>query len=315
MKDPTPVAVTSRSFSRHPILRGELLERYEHVTFNEAGVSLAGDALVEFLKGHVKAITALEVIDEAILSRLPELKVISKMGVGIDMIDLAAIERHGVKLSWTGGTNKRSVSELVIALVIALLRHIAPANREVRSGTWRQQKGGCLSGKTVGVIGCGNVGRDLICLLKPFGCRVLCYDIIDDPDFYAKHEVTPVGLDELLQESDVVTLHVPLNPSTYNILNSQRLALMKPSAILINTARGDLVDEQALKKMLKDGNIAGAAFDVFASEPPEDAELLNLANFLATPHIGGSTEEAIRAMGRAAIAGLESATMANPSKG
>ncbi len=307
MKDPTPVAVTSRSFSRHPVLRGELLSRYENVTFNEDGRQLAGDDLVAFLRGHSKAITALEVIDEFILSRLPELKVISKVGIGLDMIDLTALDRHGVRLSWAPGTNQRSVSELVIAFAITLIRHVVPCVLEVRSGIWRQPKGRTLSGQTVGIIGFGSVGKDLVRLLRPFGCRVLCYDILDSPEFNAEYEVMAVDLETLLRESDVVSVHLPLNNSTRNILNADRLSVMKESAILINTARGHLIDESTLKGMLKTGRLAGAAFDVFATEPSEDAELLALPNFLATPHIGGSTEEAILAMGRAAIAGLDSA--------
>jgi D-3-phosphoglycerate dehydrogenase len=307
MKDPTPVAVTSRSFSRHAVLRAELLERYETVTFNNADHVLSGDELVNFLRGHVKAIMALETLDESVLSKLPELRVVSKFGVGLDTFDFEAMERYGVMLSWKGGTNKRSVSELVIVLAISLLRHVVTANRELQSGIWRQPKGSCLSGCTVGVIGCGHIGRDLITLLKPFGCNILCYDVEAFPDFYAEYNVRPVGLEDLLREADVVTLHVPLNESTQNLLNAERLALMKPSAILINTARGHLVDEQALKEMLKSNSLAGAAFDVFAEEPHMDTELLNLPNFLATPHIGGSTEEAILAMGRAAIAGLDAA--------
>src|SRR3989304_8680911 len=137
MKDLTPVAVTSRSFSRHPILRAELLSRYENVKFNEDGKQLAGDDLVAFLRGYSKAITALEMIDECILSRLPELQVISKVGVGLDMIDLAALERHGVRLGWAPGTNQRSVSELVIAFAITLLRHLVSCILEVRSGAGR----------------------------------------------------------------------------------------------------------------------------------------------------------------------------------
>jgi len=307
MKDPTPVAVTSRSFSRHPVLRAELLSRYENVTFNEDGKRLAGDDLVAFLRGHPKVITALEVIDESILSRLPELKVISKVGIGLDMIDLTALDRRGVRLSWAPGTNQRSVSELVIAFAITLLRHVVPCVLEVRSGTWRQPKGRTLSGQTVGIIGLGNVGKDLVRLLRPFGCRVLCYDILESPEFNAEHQVTAVDLETLLRESDVVSIHLPLNDSTRNILSADRLSRMKASAILINTARGHLIDESALKLMLKTGRLAGVAFDVFATEPPEDAELLTLPNFLATPHIGGSTEEAILAMGRAAITGLDSA--------
>lgn len=307
MKDQTPIAVTSRSFSRHPVLRTELLARYETVTFNDKGKSLAGDELVNFLRGHPKAIMSLEILNEPILSRLPELQVVSKFGVGLDTFDLEAMQRRGVSLVWSGGINKRSVSELVIAFAIALMRHVIAANHEVRSGVWRQRTGGCLSGRTIGVIGCGHIGSDLIDLLKPFGCKVLCHDIMVPRDFCEEADVKVVELEDLLRDADVVTLHVPLNESTRNLLNAERLALMKPTAILINVARGQLVDEHALKAMLMSGKLAGAAFDVFATEPPGDAELLSLPNFLATPHIGGSTEEAILAMGRAAIAGLDAA--------
>ena len=301
----TKVAVCSRSFSRNPVLCAELLARYTQVTFNDVGAQLAGDSLVDFLKGHEKAITALEVIDDYVLSRLPDLQVIGKYGVGLDMIDLAAMRAHGKRLGWTGGVNKRSVSELVISFAIAMLRHVMAANREVLAGTWRQHVGGYLSGRTVGVIGCGHIGKDLVSLLKPFGCPVLVHDIVDYPEFYARHAIEPVTLEELLARSDVVTLHVPLDDSTRELLSAERLALLRPTAILINTARGGLVDEIALKKMLQNQRLAAAGFDVFAQEPPQDAQLLSLPNFLATPHIGGSAAEAILAMGRAAINGLD----------
>lgn len=301
----TRVAVTSRSFSRHPVLRGELLDHTSDVTFNDDGLKLAGDELTRFLKGHEKAITALEKLDGAVFAQLPELKVVSKYGVGLDMIDLDAMSRAGVKLGWTGGTNKRSVSELVVSFAIQLLRRLPEATNEVRAGAWRQPAGRQLSGRTVGIVGCGHVGKDLGSLLRQLGCRVLAHDILDFPDFYAASGVEPVGLEALLKDSDVVTLHLPLDETTRNILTAERLALMKPDAVLINTARGGLVDEKALKDMLTSDRLLGAAFDVFATEPPDDAELLNLANFLATPHLGGSSEEAILAMGRAAIRGLD----------
>lgn len=299
------VAVTSRSFSRHPVLREELLARYAHVTFNDAGRKLEGEALVAFLRGHCKAITALERIDEQVLARLPELKVIGKYGVGLDMIDLDAMRRHGKRLGWTPGVNRRSVAELTLAFAIALLRHVPAAQREVRAGMWRQLVGGTLSGRTVGIVGCGSVGKDLVALLQPFGCRLLANDLVRYEDFYAAHSVEAVGLEDLLARADVVTLHVPLDPSTRNLLDARRLALLKATAILINTARGEIVDEYALKQALMTKRLAGAAFDVFAQEPPSDRDLLELPNFLATPHIGGSAEEAIIAMGRAAIAGLD----------
>ncbi len=309
----TRIAVCSRSFSRHPVLRDELLERYPGATFNDDGVALAGDDLIEYLDGHDKAITALENLDAGIFAALPDLKVVSKYGVGFDTLDLDAMADAGVKLGWTGGTNKRSVSELVISFAVQLLRHTPQAGAEVLDGTWRQHIGRQLSERTVGIVGCGHVGKDLGILLRAFGCRVLAHDILDFPDYYAEHGIQPVGLEELLRESDVVTLHLPMDHTTRNILSAERLALMKPDAILINAARGGLVDEDALKAALTDGRLSGAAFDVFSTEPPEDRALLERPNFIVTPHIGGSAEEAILAMGRAAIRGLDENQL--PEKG
>jgi D-3-phosphoglycerate dehydrogenase len=246
------------------------------------------------------------VINDSILRELPELKVIGKYGVGLDMIDPQALARHGVRLGWTGGVNKRCVAELTLSFMLSLFHRVPAANFDVRQGVWKQLYGNQLTGKTIGIVGCGHIGKDLVGLLKPFQCRVLVNDILDFPDFYARNEeVHPVGLEELLRNSDLVTLHVPADESTRNIVSAERLSWMKPTAFLINAARGGLVDEVALKKMLIEGRLAGAAFDVFTIEPPQDHELLRLPNFFATPHIGGSAEEAVLAMGRAAIDGLE----------
>lgn len=312
MKNDTPIAVTSRSFSAHPVLRAELLERYSNVLFNDDGAALSGDALIAFARGRRKLITALERLDDTVLAALPDLAVVSKYGVGTDMIDMAAMARHGIRLGWTGGVNRRSVTELVVAFMIALLRHVPLTHMEIREGVWKNRRGRQLSDRTVGIIGCGHVGKDLTVILRAFGCRVLAHDILDFPDFYAAHQVESLGLDDLLRLADIVTLHVPLDKSTRNMLGAERLALMKPEALLINAARGGLVDEVALKAMLKDGRLAGAGFDVFAQEPPGDLELLRLPNFLATPHLGGSAEEAILAMGRAAIAGLDRNAVPSP---
>ena len=301
------VAVASRSFSRHPELRALVLERYSDAKFNDEGLSLHGNSLVEFLSGYEKAITALEVLDDSILSQLPNLKVIGKFGVGLDMIDLYALKNYGIKLGWTGGVNKRSVAELVISFAVALLHRAVFANSEVRNGKWYPIKGRELSYCTFGIIGCGHIGKDLIKLLKPFNCKILAHDILDFKEFYENNKVKSVGIDELIKKSDVVTLHLPLDDSTKNILNEKRLQMLKSSAVLINLARGGLIDEAILKKMLLEKRIAGAALDVFEVEPPIDKELLTMDNVLITPHIGGSTEEAILAMGLAAIDGLDNA--------
>ena len=301
------VAVASRSFSKHPILRNEVLKRYPDAKFNDEGLSLSDISLIEFLQGYEKAITALEIIDESILSELPDLKVIGKYGVGLDMIDLKALKNYGVKLGWVGGVNKRSVSELVVSFAINLLHRVEFASTEVKNGEWYQVKGRQLSDCTVGILGCGHVGKDLVKLLKPFSCNILAHDIINFNDFYQENNVSAVDIDELIQKSDIVTLHLPLDESTKNIINKDRLQMMKKDAILINLARGGLIDEDALKIVMQNNKIAGAALDVFEVEPPVNNEFALMDNVLVTPHIGGSSEEAVLAMGMAAIEGLDNA--------
>jgi D-3-phosphoglycerate dehydrogenase len=307
MKSAVKVAVASRSFSKNPALRAELSARYINVTFNETGRSLSGQDLVDFLSGHERAITALEKIDESLLRKLPGLKVISKYGVGLDMIDLQAMSRFGVLLGWSAGVNKRSVAELTLGFALALVRGVPMARHELLSGRWVQPVGRELTGKIVGIIGCGNVGQELVRFLAPFQCTVLACDIRDYPDFYRQLGVHPVPLDRLLAESDIVSLHVPLDASTRGMMSRDRLTQMKSGGLLINTSRGDIVDEIALKELLKGGHLSGAAFDVFGVEPPTDSELMALPTFLGTPHIGGSSVEAVLAMGRSAIENLDRA--------
>ncbi|TNE67285.1 MAG: phosphoglycerate dehydrogenase [Alphaproteobacteria bacterium] len=305
------VVVCSRSFSNHPVLRQELLARYPDTKFNDAGKSLAGDDLIDFIGDAPKAIIALEVLDADTVARLPNLKVIGKYGVGLDKIDFEALKKAGIRMGWTAGVNKRSVSELVIAMAISMLRLVPYAADEIKARRWRQHVGRQLSDQTVGIVGCGHVGKDLVTLLKPFGCRIVAHDIVDFPEFYAEHGVTALPLDELLATSDVISLHVPLDRSTRHMINAGKFALMKQDAVLINCARGGIVDERALATALREGPLAAAAFDVFDVEPMYDDILLALPNFLATPHIGGSAAEAILAMGRAAIDGLDHAVDAD----
>ncbi len=304
MKDHSPVAVISRSFSRHPILRAELLEACDNVVFNDSGLLLKGDELVVFLQGKVKVIMGLETFDDSLFSRLPNLKVISKFGVGLDMLDLESMKRRGIRLAYVPGINRRAVSELALGLIFSLLRQVVPLCLEVRHQQWRQSQGGQLTRRTVGIIGGGHIGKDLILLLAPFGCRIFCYDPVVDETFMVEHGVKMRTLEDLLRESDVVSLHVPLNNSTRGMLTRERLAFLKKGALLVNVSRGGLVDEVAVRDLLANGHLGGAAFDVFAEEPPRDAGLLSLPNFIATPHIAGTTVESVLEMGRAAIAGL-----------
>lgn len=303
------IVVASRSFARNPALRAELTARYPDVTFSTSPAVLEGGALIELLRGHERAIVGLEKIDDTVLAQVPELRVISKYGVGLDSLDLDAIAARGVKLAWTGGVNRRSVSEMTLAFAIALLHRVPESGATLRAGTWQPLVGRQLTGRSVGIIGCGFVGQDLVRLLAPFECRVLANDIRDYPAFYGANRVEPVPLDRLLGDAEVVTLHVPLDASTRGMIGVAELARMRKGAVLINAARGGLVDEAALEAALTSGHLAGAAFDVFQLEPDANPRLLALPTFLGTPHIGGSSQEAQMAMGRAAIEGLETARL------
>jgi len=286
-------------------LRAELIQRYPRVRFNETGHTLAGAALVDFLLGHTKAITGLETLDERLFRAVPDLRVVSKYGVGLDMIDVDAARRHGVRVWWTPGVNRQAVAELTLCLMIALCRRVVPLALGVRERQWHQPVGRQLSSAAVGILGCGHVGQQVARFCRAFGADVLAHDIRTYDEFYRDTGVRPVTRDVLLAESDILTIHVPLDASTRGMIGASELARMKASAFLLNTARGGIVDEAALQRALVDGRLAGAACDVFAEEPPTDPGLLALPTFIGTPHIGGSTQESVLAMGRAAIAGLD----------
>jgi len=300
-----PVAVASHSFPKNQILRRELLARYPDAVFNDTRQPLNGDDLIRFLRGHDKAITGLEVLDDRVFAAVPELRLVSKYGVGLDMIDLDAARRRGVAVRWTPGVNRQSVAELTIAFMIALCRRIVPLAADLKAGVWGTGGGRQLSSATIGIVGCGHVGQTVARLCRAFGAEVLAHDIVDYADFYRENSVSAVPLDTLLRASDIVTVHVPLDASTRNMIDARALALMKPTAFFINAARGGIVDERALMSALMEKRLAGAAADVFALEPAIDNDLLTLPTFIGTPHVGGSTEEAVLAMGRAAITGLE----------
>ncbi len=299
------VAVPSISFCQTETLRRELLETYPDTRFNDAGRRLSEAELVEFLARRDAAIMGLEPLNERMLDQLPELKLISRMGVGVDNVDPDLLNRYGVRIGWTGGTNRHSVAELTISFAIAALRHVGPLYHEMRTGNRpRHRMGRHLRGRCVGLHGCGNVGKEVVKLLAPFECRVLACDIRDYDEFYRVHGVEAVSMDELLERSEVLSLHLPLNSGTSGLYGAEALDRLGPDCVLINTCRGGIVDEAALRERLLDGRIGAACFDVFLVEPPVDDELLNAPNFLCTPHIGGSAEEARLEMGRAAIRGL-----------
>ncbi len=301
------VAVPAISFGQHPGLVKRLLDLYPDAKVNTDGARYyrSEQETIAYLDGYDAAIVSFEPINDRVLEALPRLKVVSKLGVGLDKIDAAAMRRHGVRLGWTPGVNKRSVAELALCLAIAALRHVVERNAAMRRGERPLQRmGRQLTGRVVGIHGCGEIGKEFVRLLQPFGCTVLACDIKDYADFYAEHRVTPVELDQLLARSEVLSIHLTVTDRTRGLYDAATLDKLRSDCVLINTARGRIIDEVALRERLKSRLIAAAAIDAFAIEPPTDDELLNLPNFIATPHIGAGAEEARWLMGITAIDGL-----------
>jgi D-3-phosphoglycerate dehydrogenase len=287
------------------VLKQELLELFPNSVFNTDGPPTGLPNIVEFLKDADGVILGLEEMDSHVLQQLDNVKIIAKYGVGLDNLDVSSAEELGITIGWTGGVNKRSASEQSLGFMLGLSRNLFFSSFLLKNGKWEKNGGRFLSGSCVGIIGCGHIGTDVIYLLQSFKCRILICDILDKSGVVDTYGVTQVLQDELLAEADVISLHVPLTELTQGMVNGEFLQKMKPSAHLINNSRGPVVEQQALKNALQKNIIAGAALDVFESEPPDDLEFLDLPNLMVTPHIGGSANEAILAMGRSAISHLK----------
>lgn len=300
------VAVISASFSKHEFLRKMLLDRYPDSIFNKDPL-IDREGILHLASLSEKIIVGRERIDQKTLSALSSLKLISKYGIGLDNLDLKAMQTQGVKLGWSPGVNKRSVAEMTLCMMIALFRNLVVDHSLLQKGQWQKSRVQQLSQKSIGIIGCGQIGQELIRLLKPFGCELLVYDPRVYENFYTEYGVKPVEFEEVLKEADLVSIHAPLNESTRGMVGKEQLALMKKGSFLINNARGGIVIEEDLATALRSGCLAGAACDVFEEEPLQGSPLTKLENFIATPHTGGSSVEAIRAMGEAAIQNIEHA--------
>ena len=239
-------------------------------------------------------------INETVIRASGKLRVIAKHGVGVNNIDVLAATKHKIPVMITRAANARSVSEHTLTMIFALMKSLPRLDARLREGKWEKTtfKGIEVSGKILGIIGFGSIGRDLTTLVKPLNMRILIFDPLLAEEDIPAGVVRMNDLDMLLREADVVSLHCPLTESTRDMIGIDQLKMMKPSAFLINAARGELIDETALVKALRDGLIAGAGLDSFAKEPPEpDNPLWALPNVLVTPHVAAVTTEAFRRMG------------------
>ncbi len=238
-------------------------------------------------------------VTDAFMEAAPMLRVIGRAGTGVDNIDVPAATRRGLIVMNTPAGNSISAAEHTMGLMLALLRKIAQADGSVKGGRWERQKfmGTELHGKVLGVVGLGKIGTEVVKRAQGFKTHVLVFDPFVSDSVARDLGVKLVSLEDLLRQSEIVTLHAPLNPSTRKLINAEALALMKPGSFLINAARGDLVDEGALVDALKSGRLGGAALDVYAGEPKPNPELIALPNTVTTPHIGASTVEAQEKVG------------------
>ncbi len=271
------------------------LERISQAGFdcvlNPYKQTLSTQQLIELLDGVSGLIAGTEKITEEVFKARPHLRIISRCGAGIDNIDLQAAQKYGVAIASTPEAPILSVAELTLGLMLNLMRSLSLSDRLIRAGRWEKRMGSLLSGKTVGIIGFGQVGEVLARLLQPFHVKIKAYDVKPKTDIARSLLVEYVDLNELLKISDVVTIHLPLNPETKNLINAKTLALMKKEAILVNTSRGEIIDEEALYYALKSERITGSALDVFTQEPYM-GKLRELNNVVLTSHIGSYTAEA-----------------------
>lgn len=249
------------------------------------------------------AIVSTDPFDRSVLEACRHLRVIARVGVGLDSIDVAAATALGVAVTTTPGANEPTVADHALGLMLAVLRRICEHDAAIRRSEWRRTGGHTprmLTGLTVGLVGYGRIGRLVAERLVGFGVRI----VICDPAFAATNRLDVVALDTLLRVSDVVSLHVPLTPETRGMIGSRELALMRPDAVLVNTARGGVVDEDALARALEQGRLAGAALDVFESEPPTGSPLLGDTRVVLSPHNAALSMSSVHEMTRRATASV-----------
>lgn len=269
---------------------------YENVISH--GGALSEDDLIQAIRDvHILGIRSKTKVTEKVLQAAPRLQAIGCFCIGINQVDIKAATRCGVSVFNAPYSNTRSVAELVIGLSIMLMRRVIDKNKAAHKGIWLKEAPGSheLRGKTIGIIGYGNIGSQVGIISEALGMKVLYYDV--ETKLPLGNAAPCKTLNELLEASDIITLHVPSTPQTRNLINSERLKHCKQGAILINCARGEVLDQEALAQALKEGHITGAAADVFPWEPEKNGDTFNsplqgLSNVILTPHIGGSTEEA-----------------------
>jgi phosphoglycerate dehydrogenase-like enzyme len=306
------VLVTPRSYGAE--LRAELERQVREVRYNDLGRPLRAAELRERIEGCAGLLAGLDEVDAGVLAT-PGLRVVARYGAGVDRVDLAAAERHGVVVTNTPGANAAAVAELTLALMLLLCRPVLASVAAVRAGRWPALPGRELGARTVGLLGLGRVGSLVAERVAALGATVLACDPAVGAQAAARHGARLVARDELLARADLLSLHLPVTAETRGIVDEDLLGRLRPGALLVNTARGELVDEDALVRALDDGRLAGAALDTLQEEPPgPDHPLAGRDDVIVTSHLGGQTAEATAAMGRAATGDLLAVLRGRPPR-
>jgi D-3-phosphoglycerate dehydrogenase len=303
MQSRQPILITSPSFSRSKVLMQELGDLGFYPIGNMEGRKLAGRDLIDFLnQEHASiAIVGTEKISKDILGATPHLRFISKYGVGLDNIDLEAMQHYSIALGWTPGVNKRSVAELILALALGHFRQVIPSVRRMMNGIWLKEGGRQISETTLGIIGLGNTGGELAKITKPLVKNIVYFDIQRNMELEKRLDLQFCSFEQVLKACDWISFNVPLTDLTFNMMNGDALSLLKPHCLVINASRGEVVNFDLALDALKSGRIGGFACDVYIDEPFDASFWKDLYNFYPTPHIGGNSLEAVNAMGKAAI--------------
>lgn len=301
MRSPTipRVAVTSRSFGLYASVGTRLLEEAGcDVVLRGEGGPWDEDAMREFAFEADALIVGADHVTRRVLEACPHLRVVARHGAGLEKIDVDAAAALGVAVTYAPGASAQAVAEMTIAMLFALWRGLLRADRGVREGRWERIVGREVRGRILGLIGLGRIGRTVAVLARGLGLRVVAHDIAPDQQFAEEHDIHYLPLDEVLRSADAISIHTPLTPMTQGLIGARELALMRPDAVLLNTARGGVVDEQALATVLRERRLAGAALDVFEREPLLGSPLLDQDNAVLTPHIAAYTHEALAELDR-----------------
>jgi D-3-phosphoglycerate dehydrogenase len=265
---------------------------FEYV-FSPKPHQLSEEELLEQLPGIDASLAGSEPYTRRVLETYPQLKVIARAGVGYDAVDVQAATEKGVAVCTTPGTNHDAVAEYTFCMMLGLAKNLVNLHNQTKAGGWPRQTLVPLRGRTLGILGLGRIGKAVALRGKAFAMKLLAYEPYPDKAFVAQHGIQLVAQEQVLRESDFVTLHVPLSPESKHMINKKTLALMKPTAYLINTARGALVNEPDLAEALKEKKIAGAGIDVFGDEPPGNSPLFTVDNIIVAPHVAGIDSQAL----------------------